>query len=228
MAKNNETKGFGKGLGISIIIASLILAGVMMYGFHSISQTLTKSPEKESEPDRLAVKESDHVKGPDKALVTIVEYSDFQDPFSKEFYSNLERLREEYEDEVRWVYRHFPVTSLHPESKKAAIASECADEQGKFWEYAKELFENQDNLNKETYLSIAEDLKFNVINFENCLKSDEIALKVANEYNQATKIGVRGTPSTFINKKSMLGAVSYNALKAEVESVISKETSSQR
>src|SRR6056297_3659847 len=138
MENNQKTKG----LGISIIIASLILAGAMMYGFRSISQTLNTRPEEKEEVDYLAVKDDDHVKGKESAIVTIVEYSDFEDPFSKEFFSNLEKLKAEYGDKVRWVYRHFPVTSLHPESQKAAIASECAHRQDKFWEYSKELFEN--------------------------------------------------------------------------------------
>lgn len=218
MENNQKTKG----LGISIIIASLILAGAMLYGFRSISQTLNTNPEKKEEVNYLVVKEDDHVKGEESAIVTIVEYSDFQDPFSKEFFSNLEKLKTEYNGQIRWAYRHFPVTSLHPESKKAAIASECAYRQDNFWEYAKELFENQDDLSNEIYLNIAESLDLNVINFENCLKLDKVKLRVTKDYNEGVRLGVRGTPSTFINDKSMLGTVSYNALKAEVESVIDK------
>jgi len=215
MAKKNS-----KGLGVSIIMASLILAAAIIYGFNSLSSMLLAPNQPVQEPDRLIVQENDHIKGEKDALVTIIEFSDFQDPFSKEFYKNLKKLTNEYGDKVSWVYRHFPVVSIHPEAKIAAIASECAYKQGSFWQYAEGLFNNQDDLNKETYLDIAENLNLNVVNFQNCLESQEFDTKIRKDYKQGLELGINGTPTTFINKETMVGAISYNALKAEVESIL--------
>jgi len=217
-----------KSLGLSIILASVILAGAIIYGFDTLSKILISSNQPAPEPDRLAIQETDHVKGERDALVTIVEFSDLEDPFSKEMYSNLKKLTQEYGDKVAWAYRHFPVVSLHPHAKKAAIATECAYNQGKFWQYTDRLFEMQDTLTKDVYADIANDLNFNEINFKECLKSEKVNAKVRNDFKQGLELGVTGTPATFINKKSMLGAVSYSTLKAKVEEIISKKVSQEQ
>ncbi len=217
-----------KSLGLSIILASVILAGAIIYGFDTLSKILISSNQPAPEPDRLAIQETDHVKGERDALVTIVEFSDLEDPFSKEMYSNLKKLTQEYGDKVAWAYRHFPVVSLHPHAKKAAIAAECAYNQGKFWQYTDRLFEMQDTLTKDVYADIANDLNFNEINFKECLKSEKVNAKVRNDFKQGLELGVTGTPATFINKKSMLGAVSYSTLKAKVEEIISKKVSQEQ
>ncbi len=88
----------------------------------------------------------DHVWGPDSAPVTMVIYTDFQCPYCSRHHDTVEQLIQNYGDQIRVVYRHFPLSQIHPKAQKAAEASECANEQGKFWEYANQVFDNQSSL----------------------------------------------------------------------------------
>lgn len=84
---------------------------------------------------------SDHIRGAAKAPITLVEYSDFQCPFCKRFHPTMQRIMKDYDGNVSWVYRNFPLSSIHEYAQARAEAAECASEQGKFWEYADALFE---------------------------------------------------------------------------------------
>ena len=90
----------------------------------------------------IPVSKEDHMRGSMNAPVTIIEYSDFSCPFCKRFHPSLQQALREYDGKVRWIYRHFPLSAIHPNALKQANASECANEQGKFWEYADMLFES--------------------------------------------------------------------------------------
>src|SRR5262249_16271947 len=87
----------------------------------------------------------DHVRGAASAKVTIIEYSDFQCPFSARLHPSLKRLGGS--SRIRWIYRNFPLSSIHPRAEDAALAAECAGEQGRFWEYADALFDAQGAMN---------------------------------------------------------------------------------
>ena len=90
--------------------------------------------------------DDDPVMGDPDAPITIIEFSDFQCPFCEKFHPTSQQVLQEYGDDVRWVYRHFPLDSIHPRARPSAMASECADEQGKFWEFANTLFANQSRI----------------------------------------------------------------------------------
>ncbi|PJA46789.1 hypothetical protein CO172_03565, partial [Candidatus Uhrbacteria bacterium CG_4_9_14_3_um_filter_36_7] len=117
------------------------------------------------------VDQDDHIQGDQQAELIFIEYSDFECPFCSRFHTTMQQVMEDYKGKVQWVYRHFPLTSLHSQAKSAAMASECAAEQGKFWEYSDELFKNSDKLGQELYLQIATSLNLNKTNFQNCLQS---------------------------------------------------------
>src|SRR5712691_9566756 len=96
------------------------------------------------------------VRGPENAPVTMVEFSDFQCPFCGRFFAETEgALLKKYDGKIRFVYRHFPLDSIHPFAQGAALASECANEQNKFWEYHDLLFQNQQQLGNEGLLAYA-------------------------------------------------------------------------
>lgn len=172
-----------------------------------------------------AVSDSDHVLGDRNAKISIVEFSDFECPFCSRLHPTLERIVSEYDGEVNWVYRHFPLSSIHNNAEDAAIASECAAEQGKFWEYAKELFNSQTSLSRNTYISIASNVGLNGGKFESCLDSDKYDGKVSDNLNEATEAGGRGTPYSVILTKDgqsipISGAVPYEQFQGVIQGLL--------
>ncbi len=152
------------------------------------------------------VTDADHVRGDlSKAKVVIVEYSDFECPFCSRHHPTLVDIFDDYGDDVAWVYRHFPL-AFHPEANPAALASECANEQGKFWEYADALVENQDQLGDEYYKSLAKDLSLKTSQFNDCLDTAKYQEVIDADAASGRAAGVSGTPATFINGVLVAGS----------------------
>ncbi len=171
------------------------------------------------------VTDKDHVRGDlKKAKVVVVEYSDFECPFCSRHHPTLVDLMDDYTNgEVAWVYRHFPL-SFHPEAEPSALASECAAEQGKFWEYADALFENQTQLGDAYYKSLAKELGLKTAQFNDCLDSAKYQDEVDADMASGRAAGVSGTPATFINgvmvtgsNGSSVGAAPKSTFKALVD-----------
>ena len=159
-------------------------------------------------PTKLSVDVSadEHIRGDlSKAKVVIVEYSDFECPFCGKHHPTMQQIFDDYGDDIAWVYRHFPL-SFHPNAEPAALASECADEQGKFWEYADALFEQQDSLGDDTFLAIAGDLGLNTAKFQTCYDDAKYQDKVDADAASGRNSGVNGTPATFINGTMVTGS----------------------
>ncbi|MEK7159000.1 MAG: DsbA family protein [Patescibacteria group bacterium] len=167
------------------------------------------------------ITKSDHVRGNFNAPITLVEYSDFECPFCEKIYPTFKKLLSDYPDQVRLVYKHFPL-GFHPNAQKAAEASECADEQGKFWEYHDTLFDNQANgFSLTNFKQWAEDLKLNTKKFNNCLDSGKYTEKVQADETDGQSRGVNGTPATFVNGQLVSGAVPYESFKSIIDQLIS-------
>jgi protein-disulfide isomerase len=167
--------------------------------------------------DLPEVTDEDHVRGNlDKAKVVLVEYSDFECPFCGRHHPTMEAISEKYGDDVAWVWRHFPLTNIHPQAIPAAEASECANEQGKFWEMSDELILNQTNLNRDTYDRIAGNLGLNTGDFADCLDSGKYKSLISKQQAGGAAAGVTGTPATFVNGSLVSGAVPL----AQFESII--------
>ena len=146
--------------------------------------------------------------GPDDAKVTIVEFSDFQCPYCKRFRDDtFDALFEKYGDDIRFVFRNYPLpATLHPEAQKAAEAAACANEQGKFWEMHDLLYENQATLGDDLYKQLAEDLKLDTDQFNECLDTDKYKDEVLADQQAGTSYGVSGTPTFFVNGWRIVGA----------------------
>src|SRR3989344_844853 len=165
--------------------------------------------------------------GDENAPVTIVEFSDFQCPFCKSLFDEtLPQIKKEFIDsgKVKFYYRHFPLSSIHPNAQKAAEASECANDQGKFWEYHDQLFNNQadwESLSADEasakFEEYAGSVGLSANEFSDCLSSGKFADAVNEDLNDGTAAGVDGTPGTFINGYLTVGAVPYEQFKAEIE-----------
>ncbi len=170
-----------------------------------------------------AVTDTDHVRGDlDKAKVVLVEYSDYQCPFCQRHHPTMQALVEKYGDDVAWVYRHFPLTSIHPQAYPAALASECANEQGKFWEFTDDLYENQDNLGDDYYAEVAGTLGMNVSKFTECYESEKYKSVVDGDMATARAAGVSGTPATFVNGQAISGAVDQATFEQLIDAALAK------
>ncbi|MBD3311119.1 MAG: thioredoxin domain-containing protein [Candidatus Magasanikbacteria bacterium] len=169
----------------------------------------------------------DHIRGARNAPVTIVEYSDTECPFCKRFHNTMLEVMEEYGDRVRWVYRHAPLDSLHRNARQEAEASECASEQGKFWEYIDRLFAitpSNDGLEYEQLTDIAEYVSLNKTGFETCLESGKYEKKVQSHLQDAVSAGMRGTPYSVImfedKKIPVSGAYSFSQMKNILDNIL--------
>ena len=221
--EKNQKSSKSNFLGISIILASLILGCSIIYASRSFDQFINtdlitnQKDSKTEEANGLEVTSLSHLKGNPDAPITIVEFSDFQCPFCQRYHPIIAQLISDYPNQVRWMYKHFPLDSIHPQARLAAEASECAAEQDKFWEFADQLFESQAILSSDLYQQLAIDLELNREQFQNCFDNRKYQDKVEADYQAGIKLGVRGTPASFINGESLVGAVPYNTLKSAVE-----------
>lgn len=144
--------------------------------------------------------------GPDDAPITIVEFSDFQCPFCRRFQSDTyQSLLDTYPGQIRFVYRNLPLTSIHPEAMPSAIASLCANDQGKYWEYHEKLFANE-TLDQPTYIQHATDLGLDVDTFTACLSDGSHDEFIKQDMDFAMNLGVQSTPTFFVNGLAIVGA----------------------
>ena len=171
------------------------------------------------EPPRqkLAIVADDPAQGSERAAITIVEFSDFQCPFCAQAAPTLARIRAVYGDKVRFVWKDFPLTAIHPEAFKAAEAGRCAGEQGKFWNYHDHLFANREALQIGDLKKYAADLKLDVAKFNACLDSSKYGDRVRQGMSEGTTIGVNSTPATFVNGRLVSGAQPYANFAAVID-----------
>jgi len=165
--------------------------------------------------------EDDPSLGDENAPVTIVEFSDYQCPYCGKFeQETLPELKSKYIDTglVRIVFRDFPLASIHQYAQKASEATECADEQGKFWEYHDMLFNNQDALAVNDLKKYAADLNLNAQQFDSCLDSGKYGDEVKKDMQDGIDYGVTGTPAFFVNGRLLEGAQPLSAFEGLINS----------
>ncbi|KKW22476.1 MAG: Thioredoxin domain protein [Parcubacteria group bacterium GW2011_GWB1_52_7] len=185
---------------ISMIVLALVLGGSVVY-----LGSKTKRPTGELAAG-ISVNASDHVKGSSTAPVVLIEYSDFQCPACGYFYPILEELAARHENDMLFVYRHFPLTQIHKHAKPAAQAAEAAALQGKFWEMHNLIFDNQSAWSvlpsaRETFVRYAKDLGLDLVKFQSDMDSDETAKKIDADSRGGVEAGLNSTPSFFLNGK---------------------------
>jgi protein-disulfide isomerase len=160
-------------------------------------------------------------KGSDGAKVTIVEFSDFQCPFCARVAPTLERIEQEFGDDVRIVFKHLPLR-MHSKAPAAHAAAEAAHRQGKFWEMHDRIFENQGEMSPEKYEEYAREMGLDLERFKTDVASTEVKKKIDDDTAEASRVGVTGTPGFFINGRFLSGAQPFEAFKtlidAELES----------
>ena len=162
--------------------------------------------------------------GPADAPIVVVEFSDFQCPYCKRFHDETySQLLAAYPGKIRFVYRHLPLTSIHSGAFPSAVASMCANEQDIFWGYHDKLFENQENLGRDLYMQIAADLSLDVAMFEQCLNSEKYKDLIQKDLDFAINLGVRSTPTFFINGLALVGAQSLETFKQVIDKELAGE-----
>jgi protein-disulfide isomerase len=163
------------------------------------------------------------VKGDENASVTIVEWSDFQCPFCRRVGPTLAQIEKEYGDKVAIAFKHLPL-SIHPKARGAHIASEAAHRQGKFWEMHDKIFENQRDMNPDTFVKYAGQIGLDVEQFKKDVASAEVQAKVDADSAQASKLGVTGTPAFFINGRFLSGAQPFPSFKRIIDEELKKKS----
>ncbi|KKQ23423.1 MAG: Sodium/proton antiporter [Candidatus Wolfebacteria bacterium GW2011_GWC1_37_10] len=239
--ENSENKKIDYFLPASIIIAAVLISGAWVY-----SAGLKNLPSKEviGEKQQKAqildavdnvseINNEDHIRGNPNALIKIIEFSDMECPFCKNFHQTMIKIISEYgsSGKVAWIYRHFPLEQLHSKAKTSAVASECAAELGgnnAFWNFLDKYFEitpSNDKFNLSELPKIAQNIGLNVQQFENCLSSGKYDEKIESQIQEAMDSGARGTPYSILidknNKKQKIdGSLPYSELKTLIEEAL--------
>jgi len=235
---------------LAIVVAGALVAGAIYFGNGGVGRTPAATdsdgvpagtvaaaaqpaaqgnPAGAGAPSAVTVRPvaaDDHVRGSSDAKVTVIEYSDFECPFCKRFHPTMAQLLDEFPDDVRWVYRHFPLEQIHPNARIAALATECAGEQGKFWELTDYIFENTSTgaeiaVSELPALAGAAGVP-NANQFQTCLSSGKYEDAIDADMADAQQAGARGTPYSVIlgpngETEPLSGALPYASVKTVVE-----------
>ncbi len=157
------------------------------------------------------------VVGPAAATVTLVEFADYQCPYCRQEEPTLKKLREEFKDKVKYSYRDFPLP-MHQYARKAAEASRCAGEQGKYWPYHDRLFSTSDqDLGVSGLKATARQINLDGDKFDKCLDSGSESAAVEKDFDQGKDLGISGTPTMYINGYAISGAASFDVLRELIQ-----------
>lgn len=192
----------------------------------ALAPTQPPAPQAQPPAGRTQVSLDDDPQIGDKnAKVAVIEFSDFQCPFCGRFFTQtLPQVKSEYVDtgKVRFVYRDFPLDTIHPQATPAAQAAECADEQGQFWEYHDKIFQNQASMNDASYKAWAAELGLNTQQFNQCYDSKKYSSEIQKDFQDGVTAGVSGTPTFYIGNTQkgyvqLVGAQPYSVIKQAID-----------
>jgi len=148
---------------------------------------------------KVAVTAEDHAQRPESAPVTVVEYGDYECPHCGHAYPIVKQVQKHFGKRLRFVFRNFPLSEIHPHAEDAAEAAEFAGAQGKFWEMHDLLFENQERLDEALYLALAQELELPAGTLRKALEVGTYRTRVRAEFTGGVRSGVNGTPTFFVN-----------------------------
>ncbi len=221
--KQGNTKDKVKKL-FALFVVVLVVAGL-------VGSIIPFNPAPSSTTQQIgeipAVTSADWISGNVDSNIVFVEYADFQCPACAAYHPLLKKLKQEYGTKVKFVFRHFPLTQVHPNALLASYAAEAAGAQGKFWEMHDKLFETQSawstSANAQSlFESYAGQLGLNVDQFKKDIDSGSTSQKVTSQQSGGTLAGIDSTPTFFINGKKIQNPNSYEALKNTLEVALPK------
>lgn len=191
-----------------------------------------KQQQEKAKKNLKLVNQDDYVRGNPEAAISIIEYSDFECPYCKRFHNTMKQVMENYEGQVNWVYRHFPLAFHDPIATQEAEATECVGELGgndKFWEYADLVYETTKS-NKGLDVSqlpvLAQQIGVDKARFNKCFESGKYTAKVKQQLAEGAAAGVSGTPGSFIvdNKTGDVtlipGALPFEQIKPQFDAIL--------
>jgi protein-disulfide isomerase len=214
-----------------LAFAAGVLLGYVVWGMEpagATAQTAASSavdaPAAEQQFRRYDIPiEASYALGPTDAPITIVEFSDYQCPFCRRWHAEVYKpLLAAYPGKIKFVYRHLPLTSIHPDALAAAEASMCAGEQDAFWTFHDKLFSSE-SLGSEIYTQYARDLGLDMDAFESCLSKHKYQQAVDVDTNFAIDLGIRSTPTFFINGLAIVGAQPLDVFKQVIDRELAGE-----
>ena len=163
------------------------------------------------------VSDDDHQQGPANAPVTLVEYGDYECPYCGEAHPIVQAIQREMGNRIRFVFRNFPLTQVHPHAQVAAEAAEAAGAQEAFWPYHDRLFEHQRDLSTHALIGHARDLRLSLDRFERALEQHAFEERVRADFMSGVRSGVNGTPTFFVNGIRHDDSYEYDVLLKAVE-----------
>jgi protein-disulfide isomerase len=175
----------------------------------------------------LALASDAHALGDATAAVTLVEFADFQCPACGQQEPILEKLVEDHPREIRFIYMHMPLSAIHPRAEIAAEASECAADQGRFWQFHHITFENQDDLSDDSLARYAERAGANMATFRHCLATQTVSPRIRSDIQRGRRLGVNSTPTIFVNGQRLEGAQTYEDLSRVIAKGLTATTHAQ-
>lgn len=226
--KSGFVLGIIAGVLIMFVIGFFVLLGLYLsdsdYSFADNKPEIvnTNNGNNNAPASIRGIQKDDHIRGNEKAKIVLMEYSDFQCPYCTNAHGTFQQIMTEYGDDVAWVYRHFPLDSIHPYARKTAEASECAADQDMFWEFADTVFADNSVLNQgvDGIKQVASSIGLNMNKFNSCLDSGKYTDKVNTDYQEGIANGVTGTPATFVNGQLVKGAVPFETFKQIIDSAL--------
>jgi protein-disulfide isomerase len=186
----------------------------------AVPQTAAESSSTSQQVVRYDVPvDDDPILGDDDAPITIIEFSDYECPYCRQWHSEVfSQLIETYGDQIRFVYRDFPLESIHANANSAAQAANCAHEQGAFWDYHDMLFSSEQGLGSSAHLEYASRLEIDQAAFQECIDSGRYQDEVQADFEFAAELGVRSTPTFFVNGIAIVGAQPFEIFQQVIES----------
>ncbi len=169
---------------------------------------------------KIPVTAADHSQGSADAPITLVEYGDYQCPQCGRAYPIVKRVQKHFGKRLHFIFRNFPLGEMHPEAESAAESAEFAGANNKFWEMHDTLFENQDELGLNLYLSLAAQLNLSGEALEQALENDEFTERVRADFSGGVRSGVNGTPTFFINGQRHDASFDYPDLVAAIDEAL--------
>jgi protein-disulfide isomerase len=159
---------------------------------------------------------TDHIRGPADAPVTVVEYGDYECPYCRGAFRDVQELLAEYPDQVRFVFRNFPIPQLHPHAEKAAEAAEAAAVQGKFWQMYELLLQPYAHLDTDSLVTYAEVVGLDIARFSEDIAEQRYAAKIDADVQEGLRNGVNATPKFYVNGQRIDGKVPLEHLEEQV------------
>ena len=166
---------------------------------------------------KVPVTQHDHIRGSANAPVTLVEYGDYECPGCGAAFPIVELVRERFGTKLRFVFRHFPLTQVHPNAEPAAESAEFGGAHKKFWEMHDGIYENQDRLSPALLLALARALGLSELELGNVLATQKYAAKINSDFLSGVRSGVNGTPTFFINGYQHEGSYQFEDLVMAIE-----------